>query len=185
MTTNKIHISGIIKESVVDGPGLRYTIFTQGCKHKCEGCHNPETHSMDGGSEKPLKDILIEVASNPKLDGITYSGGEPLLWWDELLELTYLLKSLNPKLNFILYTGYTWDQILGFTDRQDPKGSLRALLEMIDFIVDGRFEKDNTSPDLKFKGSSNQTVYAIHKDCGNLQSPYVDNNWDTYSEIKK
>ena len=74
-----LRISGIIDESIVDGKGLRYTIFTQGCPHHCEGCHNPDTHDFEGGTEKEITAIYEEICSNPLLSGVTFSGGEPFV----------------------------------------------------------------------------------------------------------
>jgi len=73
----KIRIAGMIQESIVDGPGIRYVIFAQGCKHNCPGCHNSHTHSFEGGVEVEIGVILQQLKSNPLLDGITLSGGEP------------------------------------------------------------------------------------------------------------
>ena len=72
-----LRISGIIDESIVDGKGLRYTIFTQGCPHHCEGCHNPDTHDFGGGTKKEITAIYEEICKNPLLSGVTFSGGEP------------------------------------------------------------------------------------------------------------
>ena len=72
-----IRIAGVVKESIVDGPGIRYVVFAQGCKHNCKGCHNPHTHSFEGGSIVEVDSIISEMKRNPLLDGITLSGGEP------------------------------------------------------------------------------------------------------------
>lgn len=176
-----ILINGIVKESVVDGPGLRYTIFTQGCKHNCDDCHNPQTHDLNGGYEKSIQDIVLDVTSNPMLDGITFSGGEPLLHYNELFELSQRLKFMKPKLNIILYTGFTYEELL---NRMKVIKHIKEFIEMCDFIVDGRFIKNQQSDGLKFKGSANQNVYAIHKFRNDLENPIIDNNWETYNELK-
>ena len=72
-----LRIAGIIKESIVDGPGIRLVVFAQGCKHHCPGCHNPETHSFTGGKLVSIASIMEMVKSNPLLDGLSFSGGEP------------------------------------------------------------------------------------------------------------
>ena len=74
-----LRLSGIVEESIVDGPGLRYVLFTQGCPHRCRGCHNPQTHSLDGGFFSTAKNALEQFDENPLLAGVTLSGGEPFL----------------------------------------------------------------------------------------------------------
>ena len=75
----KIRMSGVVEESIVDGPGIRYTVFVQGCPHHCEGCHNPQTHDFNGGYEDDTDNIYSKIMENPLIDGVTFSGGEPLL----------------------------------------------------------------------------------------------------------
>ena len=82
-----IKVSGIIKESIVDGPGIRYTVFVQGCPHHCEGCHNPQTHPFEGGTEKSVEEIFEDIKKNPLLSGVTFSGGEPFCQACELAKL--------------------------------------------------------------------------------------------------
>ena len=72
-----MRIAGIVEDSIVDGPGLRMTVFVQGCPHHCPGCHNPETWDAAGGMEVEVDEIVKKYLSNPLLDGITISGGEP------------------------------------------------------------------------------------------------------------
>ena len=99
---NKIKISGIVKESTVDGPGFRYVVFTQGCPHHCKGCHNPQTHSFDGGSYIDIDTILEDVKKNPLLRGVTISGGEPFMQAKKIAKL--LSKIDRKKLSTIVYT---------------------------------------------------------------------------------
>ena len=75
----KLRISGIVEESIVDGPGLRFVVFTQGCPHHCKGCHNPQTHDFNGGEERDVRAIFEMFMENPLLSGITFSGGEPFV----------------------------------------------------------------------------------------------------------
>ncbi|MDD6278759.1 MAG: 4Fe-4S cluster-binding domain-containing protein, partial [Oscillospiraceae bacterium] len=72
-----MRIAGIVQDSIVDGPGFRFTLFTQGCPHNCEGCHNPQTHDYGGGTEMSTAEIIKKLLTNPLTDGITFSGGEP------------------------------------------------------------------------------------------------------------
>ena len=82
-----IRIAGIAEDSIVDGPGMRMTVFVQGCPHGCKGCHNPETHDYFGGQEMDTAEIIAKMDANPLLDGITLSGGEPLLQMGACYEL--------------------------------------------------------------------------------------------------
>lgn len=149
-----IRISGIVKESIVDGPGLRYTIFTQGCPHRCEGCHNPHTFDFNGGYEIEIKEILSQIDSNPLLSGVTFSGGEPVSQIKALLPLARAIKERG--LSIILYSGYLFEEIL-------LKRDGRNFLSYVDILVDGRFEIDKRSLELDFKGSKNQRVIDVAK----------------------
>ena len=72
-----MRIAGTVQDSIVDGPGFRFTVFTQGCSHHCPGCHNPQTHDPSGGTEHTVEELLERMRSNPLTDGLTLSGGEP------------------------------------------------------------------------------------------------------------
>ena len=74
-----VRLFGTANDSIVDGPGLRCAIFTQGCPHRCEGCHNPASHDPNGGYEADTADLIASIKRNPLLDGETFSGGEPFL----------------------------------------------------------------------------------------------------------
>nr|WP_297669032.1 MULTISPECIES: 4Fe-4S cluster-binding domain-containing protein [Thomasclavelia] len=97
----KLRLFGCVNDSIVDGPGLRYTIFVQGCHHNCLGCHNPESHDINGGYVKEIAEILKEIDENPLLDGITLSGGEPMLQVETLIELSKEVKKKKFKYYFI------------------------------------------------------------------------------------
>ena len=133
----------------MDGPGIRYALFTQGCPHKCKGCHNPGTHDPFGGYEISLAEIVESLKDNPLLDGITLTGGEPLLQAGELLPLAIEAQKLG--LNVMLYSGYTFEKMLGNED-------WCRLLSEVDILVDGLFEEDKRSLALLFRGSSNQRI---------------------------
>lgn len=156
--SSKLKISGLVKESIVDGPGIRYVVFTQGCLHRCEGCHNPQTHDPEGGSFIDIDSILEDVKKNPLLDGITLSGGEPFLQPEALCELSKKVKELN--MNIISYTGYTFDQLLEISKN---KPEVYSLLENVDILIDGRFEISQRNILLKFRGSENQRIIDVKK----------------------
>ncbi len=155
---SKLRIAGIVKESIVDGPGIRYVIFAQGCKHHCRGCHNPETHSFEGGTLIEVDTILKEIASNPLLDGITLSGGEPFEQAEGFVGLAQEIKERN--LHLMVYTGYTYEELL---EKSRSHPSWGELLELTDILVDGRFVIEKRDLRLVFKGSSNQRIIDMNK----------------------
>lgn len=150
-----LRVYGLVNDSIVDGPGLRLAVFTQGCPHRCPGCHNPASHAPDGGQAMPLADILAKVAANPLLSGITLSGGEPL---EQAAACLALVKALPPGLTVWLYSGWTWEEILRSGD-----ASRIALVRACDVLVDGRFQEAKRSLDLRFRGSANQRLIDIKK----------------------
>ena len=98
-----LRLAGVIRESIVDGPGIRLVIFTQGCPHHCEGCHNPETHDPAGGYISQPENILNAIRQNPLLQGVTFSGGEPFAQAPALAELGRRIRKLG--LGIMTYTG--------------------------------------------------------------------------------
>ncbi len=150
----KIRIAGRVVDSIVDGPGMRYALFTQGCPRACPGCHNPQTHDPKGGFETTTEEILKEIDSNPLLDGVTFSGGDPFMQPKPLVELAKELKKRN--LNVITYTGYRWEELV---DANDPDWN--ALIQASDVIVDGPFVQSLHDWKLKYTGSSNQRIIDV------------------------
>lgn len=152
----KIRIAGRVVDSIVDGPGMRYALFTQGCPRACPGCHNPQTHDPKGGFETTTEEILKEIDSNPLLDGVTFSGGDPFMQPKPLVELAKELKKRN--LNVITYTGYRWEELV---DANDPDWN--ALIQASDVIVDGPFVQSLHDWKLKYTGSSNQRIIDVKR----------------------
>ena len=152
----KIRIAGRVVDSIVDGPGMRYALFTQGCPRACPGCHNPQTHDPKGGFETTTEEILKEIDSNPLLDGVTFSGGDPFMQPKPLVELAKELKKRN--LNVITYTGYRWEELV---DANDPDWN--ALIQASDVIVDGPFVQILHDWKLKYTGSSNQRIIDVKR----------------------
>ena len=150
----KLRLFGCVNDSIVDGPGPRYTIFVQGCYHNCLGCHNPESHDVNGGYLKDIEEILKEIDENPLLDGVTLSGGEPMLQVEALIELSKEIKKRN--LNIVLYSGYTYEQIINDVNK-------KRLLELCDMLVDGKFELEKRSLSLLYRGSSNQRLINVQE----------------------
>lgn len=154
----QLRIAGIINESIVDGPGIRLVVFTQGCRHRCPGCHNPHTHPFEGGTLVEVDDIIHKVKSNPLLDGITLSGGDPFEQAEPLSELAKKVKDIGH--NVMTYTGYDFEYIL--ENRYKIKG-WDKLLGATDILVDGKFEIAQKSMLLKFRGSKNQRIIDVKK----------------------
>lgn len=158
-----VRIFGFADDSIVDGPGLRLSVFVQGCRHNCEGCHNPESHDINGGTVYKVDDIKKMIDENPLIDGITLSGGEPFLQARPLAEIARYAHEKG--LNVMTYTGYTFEVLV---KGADEKNGWLGLLENSDLLVDGRFEIDKRSLELNFKGSSNQRIIDVKKSlsCG-------------------
>lgn len=147
-----IRIAGVVSESIVDGPGVRYTIFTQGCPFRCKGCHNPQAQPLGGGLEVKLSVLYRELKSNPLIDGVTFSGGEPFIQTKPLVVLSRILKKEG--YNLWSYTGYTYDKLLDDSYR-------RELLELLDVVVDGPFVLAQKSLEIDFRGSANQRLIDV------------------------
>lgn len=160
----KLRISGINKESIVDGLGLRYVIFVQGCPHHCYKCHNPETHPFCGGELKTIEELEKDIFQNPLLKGVTFSGGEPFEQAGILAVLARRLKSPSVNkhygrkktLDIWCYTGYLYEELLVSHDKDK-----KELLEQIDILVDGKFIFEKKSIEKPFVGSSNQRVINL------------------------
>ena len=152
----RISLSGVTGDSIVEGPGLRLTIFTQGCLHHCPGCHNPQTHDPEGGSWADTEDILAAAAENPLLDGITLSGGDPFLQPVPCLALAEGAHKIG--LNVWTYTGYTWEALW-----EENAPEKIALLKETDVLVDGPFLLAERSLELRFCGSRNQRLIDVKK----------------------
>ena len=179
---NILNLAGIEGESIVDGPGIRFSVFCQGCPHHCEGCHNPETHPFEGGTPVKVEKILEVIDKDPLLRGVTFSGGEPICQSEAFLELARGVKERG--LDIVIFTGYTYEQLMKYAEGQDSQltnssideagtamealktqdpAALEELLELADILIDGRFilaERDLT---LQFRGSRNQRVIDLNK----------------------
>jgi len=155
MKTIQLRIAGVVRESIVDGPGLRHTIFCQGCEHACPGCHNPETWDLHGGEVVDGEVLLKRIPLNPLISGITFSGGEPFLQAPALAEFAAYFKKYD--LNIWVYTGYQWDQLLNHIDRP----GYRELLSYTDVLVDGPFIQSLRTTTHPFRGSSNQRLINV------------------------
>ncbi len=153
-----IRIAGIVNESIVDGPGIRYVVFAQGCPHKCKGCHNPDSHFSKGGYLYNVESIIGEIANNKMLDGITCSGGE---CFEQADKFAYLAKQAKVRgLSVWAYTGYTYEQIINGIDSN--KG-WKDFISYIDVLVDGRYEEEKRDLSLTFRATRNQRIIDVQK----------------------
>ena len=149
-----IRLAGIVNDSIVDGPGIRLTVFTQGCPHGCAGCHNPQTHDPLGGYDTDTQEIITLLDRNPLLDGITLSGGEPFL---QPKAASCLAKAAQERgLTVWTYTGFLWEELIS---SKDP--DVLDLLHHTTVLVDGKFESSQKDWQLRFCGSANQRIIDV------------------------
>lgn len=146
-----LYLSGVVEESIVDGPGIRFTIFCQGCGHKCTGCQNPKTHPFNtGGYDETPGALLKAIQSNPLVSGVTFSGGDPMYQSEAVTQLAAMLKPLG--YNIWVYTGFLWDEV-----KDNP------LMKYVDVLVDGPFIEAQKSLELYCRGSANQRLIDVQE----------------------
>ncbi len=146
----------ILDCDIVDGNGIRVALFVSGCSHHCKGCHNPESWDAFNGKEftQETVDKLLTLLDRDYVDGITLTGGDPLMLGNryEITKLCKLLKEKFPNKSIWLYTGYEFEEIEAL-----------EVLHYVDVLVDGPFKLDLRDISLAFKGSSNQRVIDVQK----------------------
>ena len=152
----QLRLAGIVKESVVDGPGIRLVVFVQGCPHHCQGCHNPASHDPAGGYNSSTKELLGELDKNKLVSGLTLSGGEPFGQLDAMIELAVGAK--KRKLSVMVYTGYVFEELLTMGTEDDR---VTQLLKLMDILVDGPFILEQRDIGLAFRGSGNQRLIDV------------------------
>lgn len=153
----KIRLAGTVGDSITDGPGIRYTIFVQGCPHNCPGCHNPQTHDFSGGKEMEEEEIIAAINKNPLLSGLTLSGGEPMCQARALAHLVERVRKECPRIKEVAcYTGFTFEELA-----EGKAEGANELLVQLDTLIDGRFVQALRSWEIRFAGSSNQRVIDV------------------------
>ena len=152
-----IRIAGVVRESIVDGPGLRFTVFCQGCPHGCKGCHNMATHDFSGGYDCEISRILEAIDENPLLDGVTFSGGEPMCQPEAFYNLAVQVKERG--LNIVTYTGFTYEELITMGESNI---GVKKLMDLTDILVDGRFVLEERDLTLPFRGSANQRLIDMN-----------------------
>ena len=149
-----VRLAGIVNESVTDGPGMRITLFFQGCGHHCPGCHNPHTWDFEGGDRISVEKLLSSLPDSPLIRGVTLSGGDPFYQPSPAARIARAFKERGK--DVWTYTGFTWESLLaeGHPDRME-------LLQASDVLVDGPFILSQAAPALPFRGSSNQRLILV------------------------
>ena len=151
-----VRLANWISDSIVDGPGLRLTVFTQGCPHRCPGCHNPDTWDPAGGREVALEELEALLDQNPLLQGLTLSGGEPFL---QAADCAALARSARARgLDVWTYTGHTWETLTAAA-----RPDWEALLAATDVLADGPFVEARRSYAALFRGSDNQRLIDVRQ----------------------
>ncbi len=164
-------------DSIVDGPGLRAVLWTQGCAHHCPGCHNPQTWDFNGGGLVPIDMVKEAIDELEYQDGITFSGGDPMFQPEACNELAEYCRSKG--LNIWVYTGFTFEELMLLAKR---KPIYLDFLKKIDVLVDGRFIEKEKDLSLLFRGSANQRLIDVPKTLltGNIvlfdENKYLGNN---------
>jgi len=153
-----MRIAGLVHDSIVDGPGLRYVVFTQGCGVCCSGCHNPDTWDSSGGTEISADDIIKEMLSNPLIDGLTLSGGEPFEQAADCISLAAAAR--NNGMNVWVFTGKVFEELL---DEAKENENVQKLLSLSDVLVDGKYIEKERTLSLKWRGSRNQRIIDVQK----------------------
>ena len=148
----KIRILDILEETMMDGPGLRTSIYCAGCAHHCPGCHNPQSWDFAGGREVTV-DELLEVIKADEFANVTFSGGDPLYQVEAFTELARRIKDETDK-TIWCYTGFTYEEVLA-----DPRMS--QILPYLDVLVDGPYVEALRDTNLPFRGRSNQRIIQL------------------------
>ncbi|MDD4377897.1 MAG: anaerobic ribonucleoside-triphosphate reductase activating protein [Eubacteriales bacterium] len=156
--TSTLRIAGVVRESIVDGPGIRFVVFCQGCSHNCKGCHNPDTHDFSGGYDCPIGKIIEAIDQNQLISGVTFSGGEPACQPEGFLALAKKIKERN--LDIVMFSGYTYEQLLEMGEKNP---ALIELLQYVDLLIDGKYIQEQRDLTLQFRGSKNQRIIDMNE----------------------
>ena len=150
----KLYVLDIIEETMVDGVGLRTSIYFSGCSHFCNGCHNPQSWNLNNGKEMTI-DELLNIIKADEFANVTFSGGDPLYQCEGVTELAKRIKEETDK-TIWCYTGFTYEEIIA-------NDYLKQILPYIDMLVDGPFIEELKNTDLPFRGSENQRIIELNK----------------------
>ena len=149
-----ISVLSIIEDTMVDGPGFRTSVYCAGCRHQCPGCHNPQSWDFSGGQPMTTDEMMRVIEADPFAQGVTFSGGDPMYQPEGFAELARAIRQRTPQKDIWCYTGFLFEQLLN-----NPRQ--RALLELIDVLVDGPFLRDQRDETLCCRGSRNQRIVDV------------------------
>ena len=146
----------IRKEDISNGPGIRVSLFVQGCNRHCDGCFNPETWDYNKGQifNRRIQELFLDLGKEKKITGFSILGGEPLDQDERMLELIKRIKERYPDKTIWMWTGHTYEDL---TDKQ------MEIVKLIDVLVDGPFIISQKCPGKRFRGSMNQRIIDIKK----------------------
>ena len=183
MMSNKGYIrlaADLQSDSIVDGPGLRTVIWTQGCSHHCHECQNPQTWDFEGGGLVPIPDVLEAIDELEYQTGITFSGGDPMFQPESCNEIAVYCKKKG--YNIWVYTGFTYEELLKMSKE---KPIYQEFLSNIDVLVDGKFDLAKRNPNLLFRGSSNQRLIDMKKTLASHQVVLYEEHYEETAFFKK
>jgi anaerobic ribonucleoside-triphosphate reductase activating protein len=152
-----IRLAGIVEDSIVDGPGMRFVVFVQGCPHGCEGCHNKKSQDFEGGFAADIYKLADKII-RAKTKKLTFSGGEPFCQPRELAKIARIVEAEKRGLEIVTYTGYLYEELL---EMAKADAGVKELLSVTNYLVDGRFEQDKKTLDWFYRGSSNQRIFDV------------------------
>ena len=159
-----MRIAGLKLNDCVDGDGITVSLWTQGCPHRCKGCHNPETWDFNGGKIIENNDLRSQIVkalvANDIQRNFSILGGEPLCDENKKDILTILssIRIALPHIKIFLWTGYTYGELLG---KDDP--IINKILSKVDILIDGKFEEEERDISLYLRGSRNQRVINLKR----------------------
>ena len=170
----ELQVAGFVPESITDGPGIRFVVFCQGCVHHCPGCHNAHTWPFEGGEAWDVQRIFEKLRRDPLVRGVTFSGGEPFCQAAAFAELARILK--EHRYEVASYSGWTFEELC---EKAKTEPDTAALLQRLDVLVDGRFEQEQLSLELKFRGSRNQRILDVPASLAAQKAiPKEDGRWN-------
>ena len=168
-----MNYAALKKFDIANGPGVRVSLFVSGCRHHCKNCFNREAWDFDFGkpfTEETEKEILAELDKD-YITGLSLLGGEPFEPENRaaLTELLKKVKQGNPEKPVWCYTGFEFEKLT------DP--TALKMLSLIDVLVDGKFVEELKSPDLIFRGSSNQRILDVKKSLETGEAIWLEGVW--------
>ena len=168
-----MRLAGIQTDSIVDGPGVRLSVYVQGCSHRCNGCHNPETHDSRGGRVITISQLVGLIDASKGIDGVTISGGEP---FEQAAAAAVLASEIIKRgLNLVIYSGYTFEELLeSSSTNQDIRNLLAAGL----MLVDGPFILAEQDFSLAYRGSRNQRLIDLPRSLAAGRAVEWSGSWD-------